>query len=278
MVPATIYGYRSTLNTVFRHSGLNVSQDPDIADVIRSFRIRAPKKPKKVVSWNLDVVLKFLCSDKFEPLNTTPLLRLTQKTLILVALALAKRISELQALSRAVGFSSEGALLSLLLTFRAKNDFKCKRLPRNFLIKDLTSLVGDEEEALLCPVRALREYLRRTKDLVGPDMVNLFVSPRFPTRPSSKNGLTCLIKKVIIEAHECLKPDLMPILKVKTHELRAVSTSVAFQHNLALDTVMQAAQWRCRNVFAAHYLKEVAFDYDECRTLGPLVAAGTVIA
>ena len=277
MAPATIQGYRSSLHSVLRHTGLRINNDEDVADVVRSLRIRAPKNLKKTVNWNLDVVLKFLCSEKFEPLRDVSLLNLTKKTIILVALALAKRISELQALSRQVGFSSEGALLSLVCNFRAKNDFKCKRLPRNFFIKELSSLVGNEEEALLCPVRALKEYIRRTKSLVSRDLPNLFVSPRKPSRPASKNALTFLIKLVIKEAHESLCPEFLPLLKVKTHELRAVSTSVAFKHNLSLDSVMEAAQWRCKSVFASHYLKEVAFEFENCRTLGPLIVAGSVI-
>ena len=108
-------------------------------------------------------------------------------------------------------------------------------------------------------------------------MRNLFVSPRYPTRLSSKNGLTNLIKIVIREAHKSLCPELLPILKVKTHELRAVSTSVAFSVNLSLDSVMQAAQWRCKSVFALYYLKDVSFQYENCCTLGPLVIAGLVI-
>ena len=277
MAVSTIQGYRSSLHSVLRHTGLRINTDEDIADVIRSLKIRNPKRPKKVVNWNLDVVLKFLCSSKFEPLNSASLLSLTKKTLILVTLALAKRLSEIQALSRSVGFSVEGALVSLVLNFRAKNDFKCKRLARNFLIKELTSLVGDEEEALLCPVRCLREYLKRTKDIAGPDMKNLFVSPRSPSRPASKNAIAYLVKSAIREAHEWLGSDMLPILKVKSHELRAVSTSVAFEYNLSLNSVMEAAQWRCNSVFASHYLKEVSFNYDECRTLGPLVVAGSVI-
>ena len=277
MAPSTIQGYRSSLHSVLRHTGLRINTDEDVADVVRSLRIRAPKNPRKTVNWNLDVVLKFLCSDKFEPLKEVSLLNLTKKTVILVALALAKRISELQALARQVGFSSEGAMISLVFNFRAKNDFKCKRLPRNFFIKELSSLVGKEEEALLCPVRALREYIRRTKSLVPKDMLNLFVSPRKPSRPASKNALTFLIKLVIREAHESLCPEFLPLLKVKTHELRAVSTSVAFRHSLSLDSVMEAAQWRCRSVFASHYLKDVSFEFDNCRTLGPLIVAGNVI-
>ena len=72
-------------------------------------------------------------------------------------------------------------------------------------------------------------------------------------------------------------PSQVPPPQGLTHELRAVSTSVAFKHNLSLDAVMEAAQWRCHNVFAAHYLKEVSFEYADCRTLGPLLVAGTVI-
>ena len=277
MAVDTIRGYRSTLHSVFRHTGLEINKDQDISDVIRSLRLRAPIVDKSCVSWYLDVVLKYLCSSKFEPLESCPLLELTQKTLFLVTIALAKRVSEIQALSRSVGFSREGAVVSFVLNFRAKNDIKFKGLPRNFLIKELSSLVGQEEEALLCPVRALRTYISRTKDKVGPNMSRLFVSPRNPRRPSSKNAISYFIKELVREAHRSLCPELMPILKVKIHELRAVSTSVSFAHNLSLESVMNAAQWRCNSVFASHYLKEVSIEYENCRTLGPLIAACTVI-
>ena len=82
---------------------------------------------------------------------------------------------------------------------------------------------------------------------------------------------------LIREAHASLKPELVPILKVKPHELRAVATSVAFKQNLSLDSVMETAQWRCNSVFASHYLKDVSYNFGNCRTLGPFVAAGTVI-
>ena len=155
--------------------------------------------------------------------------------------------------------------------------FKCKELQRNFLIEELGSLVGQEEEALLCPVRALKVYLDRTKPLVGNNMNRLFVSPKKPTNPASKNALTSLTKAVIKEAHESLLPDLIPILKVKTHELRGVSTSMSFHHNLSLQAVIEVAQWRCQSVFASHYLKDISLSYDDCCTLGPLLMAGTVI-
>ena len=262
----TIRCYRSTLHSVLRHRGIRVNKNEDIKDVIRSLKLRTPVKNPRIVHWNLDVVLKFLVSDKFEPLSQCSLLNLTKKTFILLTLALSKRVSEMQALSREVGFCKEGALVSLALDFRAKNDIRCKDLERNFMVKELGSLVGQEEEALLCPVRALRHYLDRTRPLVGQGMSRLFVSPRYPTRQASKNALANLTKDLIREAHESLQPDLLPILKVKIHELRGVSTTLAFKKNLSLKTVMEAAQWRCHSVFASHYLKDVELSYEDCRT------------
>ena len=101
---------------------------------------------------------------------------ITKKTLFLLSHLLAKRVSELQALSSNVGFTEQGAIVSLILSFRVKNDNKMGRLPRNFLVKGLQDLVGPKEERKLCPVRALRAYLRRTKDLRQRESINLFLA------------------------------------------------------------------------------------------------------
>ena len=105
----TIKGYRSTLNSVLRHTGRSISSDQEMAGVIRSLIAKKPVKCKEIVNWNVDVVLKYLCSEKLEPLQSASLRDLIKKTLVLVSLALTKRVSEIQALSKSVGFSSQGA-------------------------------------------------------------------------------------------------------------------------------------------------------------------------
>ena len=106
-------------------------------------------------------------------MDKIPLAELTKKASFLLALALAK-VSELQALPKDVDFIKKGASVSLLLEFRAKNDNKAKSLHRNFIVKGLSHLVGPEEERKLCPVRALRAYLDRAKDLRQDQVRNLF--------------------------------------------------------------------------------------------------------
>ena len=273
----TIKGFRSVLQSVLRHNNLDISNNQDITDVIKSFIIEKPLAKKDSINWNVDVVLSFLCSGRFEPLSGSSLRDLTRKTLFLLALALAKRVSELQALSSNVGFTKEGAVVSLMLGFRAKNDNKMKRLPRNFLVKSLTELVGPEEERKLCPVRALREYLDRTKGMRQGENRNLFLAPRDTTRVASKNALGYLMKSTIVEAHKDVSPETLKVCKARVHDVRAVGTSLAFAHNLSIESVLEAAQWRSDSVFTGHYLKEVSIQYESCRTLGPMVAAGTVI-
>ena len=273
----TIKGFRSVLHSVLRHNEININHNQDISDVIRSFIIERPITRKDSVSWNMDIVLQYLCSRKFEPLGSVPIRELTKKTLFLTTMALAKRVSEMQAISCEVGFNQEGAIVSLMLNFRAKNDNKVRRLPRNFLVKSLSQLVGQEQERKLCPVRALRYYLDRTKSIRG-NTKNLFLAPKNTSRPASKNGLAYYLRTTVLEAHKEASDETLRVCKVKSQEIRAVSTSLSFAHNLSIDSVVEAAQWRSNSVFASHYLKEVSLQYDSCRSLGPIVAAGTIIS
>ena len=127
----------------------------------------------------------------FEPLSACSLRDLTQKVLFLVSLATACRVGGLQAVSRDVSFSGSD-ILSYLPEFRAKTESSANPLPRSFCVQLLQEFVDDLlEELLLCPTRALRVYLSRVSSL-SPHPHSIFVSPRSPSRPLSKNALEFL--------------------------------------------------------------------------------------
>ena len=73
-------------------------------------------------SWDLSKVLRFFISGAFEPLRDTPLRALSKKVLFLLALATAKRVGELQALSRIVSFVGGDACLSYVPEFVVKSE------------------------------------------------------------------------------------------------------------------------------------------------------------
>ena len=96
-----------------------------------------------------------------EPIRSAELKEATTKMLFLVALATANKVGEIQALSDQVGFARDGSvLLSFSPSFLAKTESEGHSVNREFRIPPLSSITEDREELLLCPVRAIRHYLR----------------------------------------------------------------------------------------------------------------------
>ena len=130
----TIKAYRSMLSAVFRFKIPSISSDPSLKDLIRSFAIQRPRCSSSFPAWDLDVVLKHLMSSAYEPLEQQDLRTITKKALFLVALATAKRVGELHALSRVVPSKGEDLVLSYLSSFVAKTESILNPIPRSFIL------------------------------------------------------------------------------------------------------------------------------------------------
>ena len=98
------------LSVVFKFHLPALSSRPVLRDLLRSFRVSAPSCPMRPPSWDLSKVLCFFISGTFEHLLDAPL-RALSKVLFLLSLATAKRVGELQALSRIVSFIGGDACL-----------------------------------------------------------------------------------------------------------------------------------------------------------------------
>ena len=118
----TIKGYRSALSSLMASRGLDISHDPDLNALIRSFSIERPRTVRETPRWDLSLVLRFLMRHPFEPMNVCSLADLTRKTAFLLTLASAKRNSEVWAFSADVvfGHDKQSATLRFLPGFIAK--------------------------------------------------------------------------------------------------------------------------------------------------------------
>ena len=182
------------------------------------------------------VVLRYLRSSTFEPLSSVSLRSLTKKALFLIALATAKRVSELQVLSKHVSFSSAGECMAYVPEFVTKIESAVNPLPCSFMVKSLTDFAaGLVQDLLLCPVRALREYLHCTTSFLNRPH-HLFASPRAPSRAMSKNGISFLLREVMESGTS--SEDGAP---VKAHSVRGIATSSAFFKNWSVASVLDAA-------------------------------------
>ena len=223
-------------------------------------------------------MLRHLQTDEsYEPLEEATFRNLTKKTLFLVSLATAKRVSELQGLANMVGFTNSKAYVQYLPEFIPKTSILDNPTPRDFKIKAISRAHNNQPDDLrLCPVRALRICLNKVKS--QPLCCrNLFVQLNHMDRPMSKNGISYFLRDTIREAHQ-LQPDAdYPIGDVSAHSIRAVATSLNFMKNRSISAVMEAATWRGNNTFTSFYLRDVGRVYEHCRALGPIVVGSTVL-
>ena len=166
----------------------------------------------------------------------------------MVALAKAKRIGELQALSKRVAAICNDLMVLYLLHFVPETERVDAPVFRSFRILSLQEFAGDlEEGSLLCPVRVLNLYLQPTQSVVVR-VHSSFVSPRSPSRPISRNAVSFFLREVISEAG-AVRDDAAPPLRA--HSVRGVSTSVAFFRNWSISKVLEAATWRSNSAFAS---------------------------
>ena len=279
------------LSASFRFLLPDISSHPVLHDLLRSFRIECPLPSSRVPPWDLSLVLSLLRGAPFEPLVSCSLRDLTQKLLFLLSLATARRVGELQAVAANVSFSGGDAFLSYLPEFRAKSESAARPLPRSFRVPSLTEFVGSlPDELLLCPVRALRIFLRRTSSL-SPRPCSHFVSPRSPSRSLSKNALSYFLRSVILQSLS-LAPAASSLPSTssaslaassasgtwfRAHSVRSVATSTAFARNVPVSSLLEAASWSSASVFTSFYLRDVQFESNQGFSLGPFVAAGAVV-
>ena len=131
---------------------------------------------------DLSLVLTYFVSPALEPLSPASFHALLLPPLFLLAIATAKRVGELQALSSIVTFVAGVACLSSIPQFVAKSESLTRYIPRSFLVTSLADFAaGLHTNLLFCPIRALRLYLLRARSLC-PGRHHLFVSPRCPSR------------------------------------------------------------------------------------------------
>ena len=157
--PITIKGYRAMLSNTFQILLENIGSNSQLSALVRTFLLEVQKVRSSLPNWSLNKVLEYL--KKAEPLENLSLRKLTCKTLFLVALATAKRVGELQALSPEISFQNANLVLHYHDWFLAKTASFFNPLESSFTLYALREMCNTPEfNNPLCPVRCLNFYLR----------------------------------------------------------------------------------------------------------------------
>ena len=149
----------------------------------------------------------------FEPLAEASFRNKTRKALFLLAMATAKRIGELQALSFLVSHRGDDLVLHYDPFFLAKTESVSKPLPRSVIVQSLADFVGDLPERVLCPVHAI-SCLSGAARSVEFTPSSLFVSPSDPKRTTSKNAMSFFLRQLITESRA-----VSSLVPQRTHDI-----------------------------------------------------------
>ena len=283
--PQAIAGVKSCLSQAFLLAGvLDVTQNPQLSALLKNFSLTCPVERFQHPKWNLNLVLALLMRPPYEPICDISMKNLTLKTCFLLALATAARSSELHAISyNLLSHSPDWSQVWLQphIHFLAKN--QTSREPgqsRQFLVRSLVDFAGpDLPERKLCPVRALRLYLAKT-DLRRrkQKQKSLFISLR-PTRGKeiSKSCIAMWLRMIIKEAHSSCTDSDMKFARASVHEVRAIGSSLAYSHSLALSDILSNCTWKSESCFTTFYLRDVSRQFPTHTAFQPCVAAGKVV-
>ena len=278
---STIKGYRSMIsNTLKFSSNLDIGNDPVLSELIKSFNMQRPVNRPLAPKWDLAFVLSCLCKEPYEPLSTASLIHLSMKTAFLLTMATARRVSEIHAFSidkEHLRFSSVDGSLTLRtqVGFLAKNQLPFKAPDSIFIPRLPKSHKSNNFNRLLCPVRAVKIYLKRTKSIRG-NRTRLFI-PTKGNHDINKSTISSWVKFTIKKAYKSISNRHIPLFKPRAHELRALSASWAYFNFIPLDEVIKAAVWSSSSTFAKFYLRDFQVQQANLRDLGSLVVAQKVV-
>ena len=272
----TVAAYRTAIGALHHgfHTGSSVSNHPILTSLLKGmFNIRPPTR-NLVPEWDLPLVLQFIASREFSSLRELSLIELSQRTAFLLSVACGRRCSEMQALSilpQHMRLTPEGVTLLPRAGFLSKTQ-ALSFTPEPIFLPDLRRATGDREDRAWCPVRCLKAYLNRTRELRG-SIDQLFVTTMEPRRPLSKTALSRWIVALVRRAYEKLD---QPAPSIRAHDTRSQSASWAYYSGVPLPEIMASAGWRTQTTFQQVYLRDVLVtaDHRSPRTAVAALSAG----
>ena len=193
---------------------------------------KAPPIRKIIPSWSLEDALSILERKTIDENDTRSILC---KTIFLVAAASSNRAAELAAIDRAaISFRQGCVKLGVHAGFIFKNQ-ALGHAPSDIIIPELG-------ESNLCPVSAIKSYLEKTRDSRESA---LFLSP-VSGKPLNSGGVSYWLAKAI---------DWLVVgSKGKAHDIRKLSTSLAWYRGVSTKDVIATGSWTSMNTFIRRYL------------------------
>ena len=241
--------YKAALFHPLRYSlGLDIGWEgslPETNTLLKGLHRLNPPPPSKMPLWELSDLLYYLKSSVFEPLEHCSFTKCIQKTLALLILATARRISEISALSRLHSEGSSKIVLLWLSSFTPKH-FTPTFHPEH---PSIHALDPDIEDRSLCPVRAWKIYKERRRIFTIKALSHRFWI-------LSRGDLSKQFRLLVRDSRQFVGKDLS--VPMGPHQMRKLACSYSKKFwPRASSTLFTATGSKSMNVLSRCYIRDV---------------------
>lgn len=230
---------RSALSTTVLVDNIPVGRHPMVVRFMRGVFNLRPSMTRYKVTWDVSVVLEYLCT--LFPLSSLTLKYLSLKLVMLIALTSAQRLQTLQMLKINLMNQFESCFV-----FSFDCPLKHSRPKKGIKPLELKAYQADER---LCVYKVLVEYLQRTEQLRGSEN-QLLISHQKPYKKVSRDTIGRWIKTTMGLAGIDLE-------RFKAHSTRSASTSAAQRALVPVQDILDKAGWSSERTFATYYNRPI---------------------
>ena len=208
-----------------------------------------PALPKNTVTWDVDVLLKYL--NTLSPPKALNLMSLSCKLATLLVLLSGQRGQSVHMLDL-----DDVECTPDKLILRFKSLLKQSR-PGSHLEE---IILPAYPQIGLCVVSTFAEYVKRTKGHRAQTDNKLFLTVIKPFKPISRDTLSRWVKLMLRRAG-------VDMGMFTPHSVRAASSSAAYTCKLPLQTILKTAGWSRESTFRRFYQKPIKRDSTFARSI-----------
>ena len=135
----------------------------------------------------------------------------------------------------------------------------------------------------LCPVRSLRYYIDKTKDLrVGKHLLFISFKNGF-SDDIQRSTISSWIKQTVMLAYLGSDLETQNLSKVKAHDVRSMAASLAFKGGVSLDQILVTCFWKSHTTFTSFFFERCGLEvkrgvriFPGCCVFGPAYSRSIV--
>lgn len=243
----TLNNHRSAISLLLNSC---IRDDERIKRLLKGAYKLRPPTPRYSSTWDPQLVLSYIA--RWVPHSEIPIIQLTKKLAMLLALCTAHRVQTLSLIKEEqINIHSTG--IKIVISSLIKTSGPGREPPVLFL-------PFFRENLNICPATTLKDYIFKTKELRGHNS-NLFLTCKRPIRNATAQTISKWIKGVLSDSG-------VDTSRFRAHSTRHASTSAASAAGVSLDIIRKTAGWSSTsNVFAKFYNRPIIDESEFARSV-----------